>query len=73
MTYVLHYTSADGPGEDATWSVYREEYESIAAEEPIEGSQVKVSTHPSEDEADTRAIRLQRESYREGSNEQEQA
>src|SRR5690606_7809848 len=57
--YVLHYTSADGPGE-STWSVYREWYESPASEEPIEGSQTFVSTHATESEADAEARRLQR-------------
>lgn len=36
--YTLYYTSADGPGPDATWSVYSEQYEAIDSPEPIEGS-----------------------------------
>lgn len=58
--YVLHYVSADGPGPDATWSVYREQYVSIDAVEPIEGSSVRVSSHADEDAADAEAQRLQR-------------
>jgi hypothetical protein len=57
--YTLHYVSADGPGPDATWSVYREQYESPHADEPIDGTGEHVSTHPSEDEARTEADRLQ--------------
>jgi hypothetical protein len=60
MTYTLHYISADAPGDSATWSVYREEYVSIDHDEPIDGSQKHVSTHPTEDEANAEAHRLQR-------------
>lgn len=59
MTYQLHYISADGPGPDATWSVYRETYASVNDEEPLEWLTTKVSTHPSESEADAEANRLQ--------------
>lgn len=59
MTYQLHYTSADRPGPDAPWSVYSEHYVNADAEEPIEGSTHKVSTHPTESAADIEAGRLQ--------------
>jgi len=59
MTYRLYYTSADGPGAEAAWSVYREEYAHINAVEPIEDSTEKVSTHHSEVEAYDEAVRLQ--------------
>lgn len=61
MTHTLHYISADGPGDAATWSVYREQYVSPDAEEPIDGSQEHVSSHPSEDAANAESERLQRE------------
>lgn len=60
-TYVLHYTSADAPGPDAPWSVYREQYTDVEDEEPIDGSQEHVSTHPNEAAAYTEAMRLQME------------
>lgn len=59
MTYALHYTSADAPGPDASWSVYREVYTSIDSNEPLDGLTVKVSTHPTEEAADAEANRLQ--------------
>jgi hypothetical protein len=57
--YVLHYISADAPGDDAPWSVYREQYISRDHDDPIDGSQEYVSTHPSEKAADAEARRLQ--------------
>lgn len=57
--YVLHYISADGPGESATWSVYREFYPSDGDESPIEGTQVHVSRHATEYVAAAEALRLQ--------------
>lgn len=57
--YALHYVSADSPGRDATWSVYREEYTTIESDEPIESATVRVSTHATEAEADAEATRLQ--------------
>lgn len=62
--YVLHYTSADGPGPNATWSVYSEEYGHPDADEPIDGTQRHVSTHATEGEADAEARRLQRAAQR---------
>jgi hypothetical protein len=59
MTHALHYISADGPGDTATWSVYREQYVTPDDDEPIDGSQEYVSTHPTEREADAEARRLQ--------------
>lgn len=58
-TYILHYTSADGPGDDATWSVYKEQYVNADADEPIDGAGEHVSTHPTEAEARAEAQRLQ--------------
>jgi hypothetical protein len=48
MTYTLYYISQDvaddgSMGPDDTWSVYSEQYASIDAHEPIEGSSVLVS------------------------------
>jgi hypothetical protein len=60
MTYTLHYWSADGPGPDATWSVYREQYANFEDDEPIDGTQEHVSQHATEEEAQLEAIRLQR-------------
>lgn len=57
--YVLHYISADGPGESAPWSVYREFYPSDGDESPIEGTQVHVSRHATEYVAAAEAFRLQ--------------
>lgn len=62
-TYTVHYTSADGPGEDSTWSVYREEYPSPEAHSPIDGSQEHVSTHATQAEADREAARLQERNH----------
>lgn len=59
--YVLHYTSADDGGSDATWSVYREVYPDRDSDTPIDGSQIRVSTWPSEKAADDEANRLQAE------------
>lgn len=59
MTYTLHYVSADGPGLDATWSVYREEYVSVHHDAPIDGTQEFVSQHPSEEAARVESRRLQ--------------
>lgn len=64
MTYTLHYASQDGPGADATWSVYSEQYESIDSPEPIDGSQVLVASGlPDEDAAHREARRRQVRSY----------
>ena len=57
--YTLHYISADAPGDEATWSVYRERYISRDHDEPIDGSQEHISTHATEAEADAEARRLQ--------------
>lgn len=57
-TYPLHYVSADGPGPDATWSVYVEQYLGEDSE-PVEGSSRMVSTHATEAEAYAEAQRLQ--------------
>lgn len=57
-TYTLHYVSADGPGPDATWSVYREQYASPTASQPFDGTQEWVSQHASEAEANREASRL---------------
>jgi hypothetical protein len=57
--HTSYYTSADGPGPDATWSVYREKYASPDAAEPIDGTQEHVSQHPTEELADAEARRLQ--------------
>lgn len=59
MTHVLHYTSADSPRDDATWSVYREQYETPNSDEPIEGTQEWVSRWPTESDANDEADRLQ--------------
>lgn len=63
-TYVLHYTSADGPGPDASWSVYSEQYPTPDAAEPITGSTRWESGHLTEAEADAEARRLQEASNR---------
>lgn len=63
MTYTLHYISADGPEPDSTWSVYREQYESIDSEVPIDGTQEHVSQHANQTEADAEAVRLQVRTY----------
>jgi hypothetical protein len=39
MAHIVFYPSADAPGTDSTWSVYREEYVTPNAAEPIDGSQ----------------------------------
>jgi hypothetical protein len=65
--YRFHYTSADGVGELASWSVYYEEYAHPDAPEPIDGSQTWVSSHPSEAEADAEANHLQSQANRLGS------
>lgn len=57
--YVLHYTSADGPGPEATWSVYREVYANFGDDAPIDGATEWVSKWPSEALADREASRLQ--------------
>lgn len=58
-THRVFYWSADGPGTDATWSVYSEHYVTPDAAEPIDGSTTLVSSHPSEAEAEAEARRLQ--------------
>jgi len=63
VTYTLYYISADGPEPDSTWSVWREQYESIEHETPIEGTAEHVSQHATEAEADAEAVRLQVRSY----------
>lgn len=63
--YTLHYTSADGPGPDATWSVYAEDYTSILANEPIDGSTRLIESGlPDETAANRVAAARQRDSYR---------
>jgi hypothetical protein len=57
--YVLYYVSADWPTTFGTWSVYREEYVTPDAPEPIDRSQTHISTHPSEEAAYAEARRLQ--------------
>lgn len=52
------YTSADGPEDDATWTVYSEVYAHRDDDEGIEGSIERVSTHASEAEADAEVERL---------------
>ena len=64
MTYVLHYVSADLDLDRPnllSWSVYREEYPSLADSDgdPIAGSTIRVSGHATEAEADAEARRLQ--------------
>ncbi len=57
--YDLYYTSADGAGPNASWSVYVESYLSEDHDEPIEGTTHWVSSHATEAEADAEARRLQ--------------
>lgn len=64
MTYTLHYTSADGPESDASWSVYSEEYETIDSPEPIPGSTKHIASLPTEIQANHLANVRQRDSYR---------
>lgn len=45
---VVYYTSADSTGTDATWSVYREEYDRSDLDNPIEGSTIRIGSWPSE-------------------------
>ena len=64
MTYVLHYVSADLDLDRPnllSWSVYREEYPSLADSDgdPIAGSTIRVSSHATEAAADAEANRLQ--------------
>lgn len=60
-TYTLHYISQDvRPDVDGSWSVYREQYVTAQHDEPIDGSQDYVSTHPTEALAEAEAGRLQR-------------
>jgi len=56
-TYVYYYTSGDLDG--TTWSVYREQYATANDSDPIDGTQERVSTHATEDEANAEARRLQ--------------
>lgn len=66
MYYVKQDVADDGSmGEDDTWSVYREDYESIDSPEPIEGSTVLVSGNHIFIEADRIAQVSQRMSYSE--------
>ena len=58
-TYPLHYTSAERPGDDSPWTVYVEHYAHPGDAEPIDGSTERVSTHPTEAEANAEANRLQ--------------
>lgn len=58
-TYPLYYTSAERPGDDSPWTVYVEQYRDKDDAEPIDGSTERVSTHPTEAEADAEARRLQ--------------
>lgn len=55
--YTLYYVSQDAPN-STDWSVYRERYDHPWDEEPIDGTQERVSTHPTEAEAHTEARRL---------------
>lgn len=57
--YLSYYTSADMPGPASSWSVWSEWYESVDADEPIEGTSRHVSTHPDSDTADTMARHMQ--------------
>lgn len=60
-TYISYYASQDLPGGDAApWSVYREEYEDIDDDAPIDGSEKWVSRHPTEAEAVAEMHRLYR-------------
>jgi len=56
--HVLYYTSQDDAN-STTWSVYREQYRSLADDEPIKGTQEWVSRHHDEATADAEARRLQ--------------
>ena len=58
-TYPLHYTSAERPGDDSPWTVYVEQYADPSDAEPIDGSTERVSTWPTEAEANSEARRLQ--------------
>jgi hypothetical protein len=58
--YVLYYVSGDLP-DGATWSVYREQYMTPDDDDPIDGTQEYVSTHPNEAAARAEADRLQKE------------
>lgn len=53
-----YFASADDSGPDATWSVYVEDYTDSDCGTPVEGSCRKLSTHPTEAEADAEANRL---------------
>lgn len=59
MTHLNYYTSADGPGDDATWSLYSELYAHPDNDEPIDGSQTLVeSGFPNMLAAEARATEL---------------
>lgn len=62
MTYTLHYTSADGPG-NSTWSVYREQYPD-GTDVPIEGTQEHISQWPNQKAAEAEMLRLSQEYWR---------
>jgi len=57
--YTLHYISADGPEDYATWSVYSEVYADKEDNEPIDGRTRWISRHTNEATADAEARRLQ--------------
>jgi hypothetical protein len=57
----VFYVSADGPSPTSTWSVYREEYLTPDAAEPIEGKTRLMSTWLTEELAQAAAVRLQAE------------
>lgn len=60
MTYTLFYPTTDGPVPVTAWAVYREEYETVDHDEPIDGSQERVSGGwPTEAAATAEAERLQ--------------
>lgn len=66
MTYTLYYVSQDVTDDGATsstWSVWREQYASVEADEPIEGTAEHIAQHPNQREADAHARVLQRDSY----------
>lgn len=44
MRYLSYFTSADGPGPNATWTVYSELYEEPDSDVPIDGSENVVAT-----------------------------
>lgn len=55
--YTHYYISAD-LGEEGTWSVYSEKYYEAEDDEPIDGSQKWMSSHPTFEEAQEESHRL---------------